>query len=151
MCPKKIENRNRTDLDEIIETGEQRIMEKLEIEGKYYPIQAIDDECSSAVSSKFAPSNEDINRYIAALEEIDGVSNDVVDEIRKESDAVCGHGGISEKEIIEPSSEEESLPSVIDEATALQSCLREVEEELSQIDDSITELSIEDLAKLFDF
>lgn len=93
MCPKKIENRNRTDLDEIIETGEQRIMEKLEIEGKYYPIQAIDDECTSAVSSKFALPNEEISRAIAALEDIEAneqvlslieaVDDDTVEEVQK--------------------------------------------------------------------
>lgn len=93
MCPKKIENRNRTDLDEIIETGEQLIMEKLEIEGKYYPIQAIDDECASAVSSKFALPNEEISRAIAALEDIEtneqvlslieAVDDDTVEEVQK--------------------------------------------------------------------
>lgn len=93
MCPKKIENRNRTDLDDIIETGEQRIMEKLEIEGKYYPIQAIDDECSSEVSSKFALPNKEISRAIASLEDIEtyeqvlssieAVEDDTVEEIKK--------------------------------------------------------------------
>ena len=90
---KKIENRHRTDLDEIIEIGEQRIMEKLEIKGKYYLIQTIDDECPSAVSSKFAPPNEEISHAIAALEEIEtneqvlssieAVDDDTVEEIQK--------------------------------------------------------------------
>lgn len=92
MCPKKIENRHRTDLDEIIENGEQRIMEKLEIEGKYYPVQAIDDECTSAVSSTFALPNEEISRAIAledvetyeqVLSLIETVDDDTVEEIQK--------------------------------------------------------------------
>lgn len=72
MYPQKIEKRQRVGLDEIVEAGEQKIMEM----------------------------NGDINRAIAALEEIDDDTNNAIDEARKESDAVCGLYGISE-----PSSE----------------------------------------------
>lgn len=121
MYPKKIEKRQRVGSDEIVEAGEQKIMQM----------------------------NGDINRAIAALEEIDDDTNNAIDEARKVSDAVCGLYGISE-----PSSEgDEVLPllSATDEAEDLQTTFRETEEELAQIDGSTTELSIEELAKLFGF
>lgn len=71
---KKIENPYRTDLDEINVIGEQQIMEKLEIEGKYYPIQAIEDACTAA---KFIPPNEEIGCASAALEEIEDVGSEI--------------------------------------------------------------------------
>lgn len=80
MCPKRIEQRQRVDLDEIVETGEQKIMEMLEIESKHYPVQVIDNDCVSSVSSKFALPNEEINRTIAALEGIDDYIDAAIDE-----------------------------------------------------------------------
>lgn len=93
MCSKKIEKRQRVDSDEIVETGEQKIVEMLEVKGKYCPIQVIDDECMSAVSSEFARPNEEMSRAIAALEDIEdyeqvlslveAVNDDTVEEIQK--------------------------------------------------------------------
>ena len=129
MGSKKLEVRQKVEADtdqgqEIAETGEQKIRE----------------------------AEEAMLPFVGGLEIIDDDTADAVEEARKESHAVCGLGGISEKEIIEPSSEKvEPLLSAIDEAADLQSCFHEAEEELAQTDNSITELSIEDLAKLFDF
>ena len=129
MGSKKLEVRQKVEADaeqgqEIAETGEQKIKE----------------------------AEESMLPFVGGLEIIDDDTTDAVEEARKESRAVCGLGGISEKEIIEPTSDKiEPLLSAIDEAADLQSCFREAEEELAQTDNSTTELSIEDLAKLFDF
>lgn len=150
MCPKRIEQRQRVNLDEIVEAGEQMIMEMLEIKGNYYPVQVIDDDCIAAASSKFALPNEEMSRTISLLEGIDDETAAAVDEARSQSEAVSGLSGISEKEIELPNGEDESLLSAVDEASDLYSCFREAEDELAHINASITELSIEDLAKMFE-
>ena len=134
MGSRKIEQRGIAERakheSEICEIGEDRIKEA---EGTltWGGIEAIDDECSCAVSSRFAPPNEDISRMIAALEQLDDDSNDIAEEARRQSVVICGLGGMSEKEIMEPSGETgESLLPVIDE---------------------IAELPVVELAKLFDF
>lgn len=155
MGSRKIEQRGKAEQAkhelEICESGEEKIKEA---EGilTWGGIEAIDDECSWAVSSRFALPNEDISRAIATLEQIDDDSNDLVDEVRKQSGEVCGLGGMSEKEIMKPSGETgESLLSVIDEVDDLQTSFLESEGDSAQSDDSIAELSIAELAKLFDF
>lgn len=68
MCSKKIEKRQRVASDELVETGEQKIMEMLEIKGEYIPIQSIDDENMWSVSSQFRESDA-IARTIAFEEQ----------------------------------------------------------------------------------
>ena len=155
MGPRKIEQRGKADQAkhelEICEIGEDKIKEA---EGTltWGGIEAIDDECSWAVSSRFALPNEDISRAIAAFEQIDDDSNDLVDEARKQSREVCGLGGMSEREIMEPSGGNgESLLSTIDEVDDPQTSFLESEGDSAQSDNSIAELSIAELAKLFDF
>lgn len=131
MCP-KIEKRQKDDSDEIAETGEQKLMEMLEIKGTYYPIQVIDEEDEASVSS-FGLPNEGICHFISALEEIDDDSATAIAEAKSEADLVCGLGGVSEKEIQIPTDTEvDSLLSATDE----------------MIEPSAKEL--EDLAKVFD-
>lgn len=134
MGSRKIEKRGKAEQAkhelEICEIGEDKIKEA---EGTltWGGIEAIDDECSWAVSSRFALPNEDISRTIAALEQIDDDSNDLVDEARKQSSVVCGLGGMSEKEIMVPSGE--------------------TGESLLPVTDELAELPVDEFAKLFDF